>query len=186
MAGSLRDLKKLWGRFIAVIYILSFIFSLVAIILTVIGMSRWWFVREAYEPSAWIFSTFGLFWGAVLICLWSVGANFGFPILVVLILRYVKNGGFAVDMVHILGWGVIEAYCVWIFAGSFLDMYNNLFLLHLILYGRIVNPPLTPASLVSLTEPLFPIVLVLSFSLRTIRYLRRRDFQNLKIFRKRK
>jgi hypothetical protein len=186
MAESLRDLKKLWGRFIAVIYILSFIFSLVAIILTVIGMSRWWFVRESVEEARSIFSTFGSFWGAVLIGLWSAGGKFGPPILIVILLRYVENGEFAVNLTRFVGWAFIEAYGVYNFSMSFLDMYNNLFVLNLILYEKLVYPPLTETIIISVANPLFLTVFVLSFSLRTVRYLRQRDFRNFKFFRKRK
>ena len=175
MVGAMRDLKTLWGKLIAVIYILSFVFWLIAIIITVIGMSQWGFVREAYGPSSWIFSTFGLFLGAVLIGLWSAGVSFGFLILTMTLLRRVENGTFAANLAYFLGWAFIEAHGLRIFATSFLDMYNDLFLLYLIFYGRMVNPPLTPASITSSTDPIFPIVFILSFSVRTVRYLKQRD-----------
>jgi len=175
-----------WRKFIAAIYVLSFIFSLVAITLTVIGMSRWWFVREAYEPSRWIFSTFGLFWGAVLIGLWNAAATFIPPILIVILLRHTENDEFTAKLAHFLCWSFIEAYGVYSFSSSFLDMYNNSFILNLILYEELVYPPLTAAMIMSVANPLFFIVLVLSFSGRTARYLKQRNFQNFRIFRKRK
>ena len=171
----MRELKTFWGKLIAVIYIMSFVFSLIAIILTAIGLSQWSFVREAHEPSRWIFSTLGPFWGAVLIGLWSAGQTFGPLILTLVILRRVENGEFTPKLPHFLGWAFIEALGLRIFVMSLLDMYNNLFLLHLILYGRIVNPPLTPASIISFADPIFLIVLILSLSIRTVRYLKRRD-----------
>lgn len=180
----MRDLKTLWGKFIAFIYILSFAFSLVAIIFTVMGMSRWWFVRESVEPSRWIFSTFGLFWGAVLIGLWNAAATFIPPILIVILLRHTENGEFTAKLAHFLCWSFIEAYGVYSFSSSFLDMYNNSFILNLILYEELVYPPLTAAMIMSVANPLFLVILVLSFSIRTARYLKQRNFQNSKILRK--
>jgi len=104
--------------------------------------------------------------------------TFGPPFFIGILLRYLNDEQIATSLIRFLCWAVIEGYALQILVSTFLDMYNDLFLLPLFLYGRIVDPPFTPGFIMSLTTPLLPIGIVLSFSIRIIRYIKSTRLQN--------
>ena len=165
-------LKTSWQKFVVCVYISSLFFSLVALTLTVAALARWSFIYEQFAPTRWIFSTFGLSWGAMMMGLWSFGITFGPLILIWELLEHLENGEFAVRLVRYLGWAFVEAFGLQIFVMFFLDMTNDLFVVYEILSGRVGHAPLTPSIIISLTIPLFLVAFVLSFFTRTIRHLR--------------
>lgn len=166
-----------WQKAIASIYVSSYVFSLVALILTVMMLPRWPFLYEEYDPTRQIFLNFGLSLGAVLIGLENAGVIFGPPILAGIILWYLGNGNIAIRLVHVLGWALMEAHALRSFAMYFLDMYNNSVVLYLILYRGIGQAPFTSAFILSFTNLLFLIAFVLSFSVRTIRHVKSTQLQ---------
>ena len=135
-------------------------------------LSRWWWlVYEEFEPTRWVLSTFGP-WGPFWLGLQIALVTFGPPILIVIALRYAKNGGIATSLVRIVGWALMEAYALRSLAKYFLDMYNDSVVFYLILSGGSGQAPFTSASIFSLANLLFFIALVLSFSIRIRRYIK--------------
>ena len=167
-------LKTSWQKFIVCVYILSLFFSLAALTLTVVALAQWSFIYEQFAPTRWIFSTFGLSWGAMIMGLWSFVITFGPLVLIWEMLEHLEGGELAVRSVRYFGWAFIEAFGLQIFVMFFLDMANDLYVVNEILSGRVGHAPLTPSIIISWAIPLFLAALALSFSVRTIRYARER------------
>lgn len=94
------------------------------------------------------------------------------PLLMVMAIRYAKNGGFATRLVHIVGWALMEAYALSSFAKYSLNMYSDSMVLYLILSGGTGQAPFPSATIFSLSNTLFFIALVLSFSIRLRRQIK--------------
>lgn len=167
---ALKFLTTWWERFIAILYILSFVFSLIALALTVMALSKWHFAYETVEWTRWIFSKFGLFWGAILIALRSFVAAFAPPILSIVILRKIGDEEFIGSLIRFLIWAFIEAYGFYVFTITLLDMSNNIFVVNSILHGKLMEAPLSETLIASITNPLLLIVFILSLCIRILRF----------------
>ena len=97
--------------------------------------------------------------------------TFGPPILIVMMLQHLKDGEIA-KIVRFFGWAFIEAYGLSHLAAGFLDTFNNVVVINLVLSDAIGREPFTPTFILSFFDAVFIVVLFLSFSVRIIRHFK--------------
>lgn len=163
-----------WQKFIASIYVLSYVFSLVALVLTVIALSRWpGRIYEQFDLTRSVFSTFGLFWGAVLLGLEDIGTIFLPPIIIVKLLQHFKEAKGKIAVVfRFLGLAGIEAIGLCGLAFFFLDMYSDIVVMHLVLSGGIGQAPFETTFIINVRNAVLIITLIFSFFFRIGRHFK--------------
>ena len=166
----MKILKTPWEKFIAVIYVLSFVFSLIALILTIFALNHWPITYETVEWTREILSKFGYFGGAILIGLAKFIWTFIPPIAFVIISRYLEYERIAKRLFHFLIYAFVEAYGLFTLSFSFLDMSADALVINSILHKKPMRAPLSASSITSIAILLFLIVLILSFSARILRF----------------
>jgi len=132
---------------------------------------------EQYEPTRWVFSTFGLSWGTIIFGLKDIGTLLVLPILALEILEYFERQEIP-KIFSFLGWAAIETYGLSSFAFYFLDMYSDAVVMHLVLSGGIGRAPITTTFIFSVRNAVLVAVFVLSFSIRLRRHIKSTQLQN--------
>jgi hypothetical protein len=167
----LKFLKTRREKFIITLFILAFIFSLLAAIFTVFGMARW-DVGETVKLTREIFETYGLLWGGMIIGLMHFVGVIIFPLVLLFLIRRLEDGTHApiVNLMIILVWALIEAYAVFVFASGFLDMSTDLFMLISYLQGRPRGLPFPASTINYVAISLSLLVLIFSASFRILEY----------------
>ena len=169
----MKFLKTRREKFIIAICILAFIFSLLAVIFTVFGMTHW-DVGETVKLTREIFWTYGLLWGGVIIGLMHFIGVIILPLVLLFIMSKIEDDTHApiVNLMIILVWALIEAYAVFVFSSGLLDMTTDLFMLISYLKGRPSELPFPASTINYIAISLSLLVLIISASIRIFEYRR--------------
>jgi hypothetical protein len=122
-----------WQRFVLIITISAYVFSIISLAMTLVALSSSPFFWETVPSTREDFSTFGLFWGSIVILGLNFLGVFVFPFVLWVTQKYsyeIENGkGFYLDFGHFGLLALIEALAFSNFSKSFLGMCNDLIVL---------------------------------------------------------
>ena len=171
-----------WGKLILVAYVLSIVFSLVAVWLTVYAMENWTFIYELDQSTRVLFTYFGLYGGAFLLGLQILISTLALPLVAVIVLlclsRDLDPSSFIQNTIVCLCSAFIDGWALAHLAASFLDMFNDILILNIVIndnLSEVLNLVWFQNVALSIGWPAFLVSLALSFTFRFRRYLRSRN-----------
>ena len=170
---SVRGPRTKHGKALVAVYALSVSFSLAALLLTVVALNVWPFLREEVPSTSNLFSNFGLVGGALL----QVGAILvsilAFPIVILCFLRlgsrYAEGTSLGFNMANVVGWSLIEAWAVSSLLSSFLNFLHDFLLIHFVLEDDLFTASLFSGAYEFIKTFNFQILFIAFFAILAIR-----------------
>ena len=164
--NSLKKVRTKRGLFFLCLYVLAFIFSVVALILTVFVLTNFGGYEEV-ESTRKLFTDFGYPLGSLIVTLNNFFALLILPFLGILIISCLEEKMFY-NIISMIGFSIIEAYALGQFTTRFLDMFNNIRSLNFILNRQYWFDSLKPELLISLFTQIFLAAFFVILSIRVI------------------
>ena len=168
--NSLKKVRTKRGLFFLFVYVLAFIFSTVALILTVFLLTNFGGYEEI-EFTRDLFTDFGYPLASLILTLINFFVLFILPFLGIILISCFEAESFY-NFVSMVGFSVIEAHALCQFSVRFLDMFNNIRALYLLLNRRYWFDSIKPELLESLFTQIFLAIFFTLFIIRVIAYVR--------------
>jgi len=171
---SLKKVRTKRGLFFLFVYVFAFIFSLVAIIVTVFGLTNFG-GYEKVEYTRKLFTDFGYPLGSLILVLGNFFALFILPFLGIIIISCFEEESFY-NFVSIIGFSIIEAYALGQFSIRFLNMFSDIRTLYLIINRRYWFDPLKSELLISVFTQIFLATFFILLLIRIIINIRKNKY----------
>ena len=172
--NSLKKVRTKRGLFFLFVYVFAFIFSLVAIIVTVFGLTNFGGYEEV-EYTRKLFTDFGYPLGSLILVLGNFFALFILPFLGIIIISCFEEESFY-NFVSIIGFSIIEAYALDQFSIRFLNMFSDIRTLYLIINRRYWFDPLKSELLTSVFTQIFLATFFILLLIRIITNIRKNKY----------
>jgi len=172
--NSLKKVRTKRGLFFLAVYVLAFIFAIVALILTIFTLPNVG-GSESVESTRILFRDFGYPLGSLIFVSQLFLVIFIFPFLVNVCISILDGESFY-TYVSIVGFSIIEAYAFLQLSCRFLDMFNDIAALQILSnranFSDWHDFLLKPEQINSISTQIFLVTLVTVFTIRVMAYIR--------------